>query len=128
MNSAERSARANIGASALRDMVAAVDDKTMRDILRDNRAPQGPCSAVPSSAAPPPSPSRPANVEPQPLSLPPGVPLIDAQLQFLDAKEKAERVAEQNAAAAQTATFQKFMRQAAKWDAVFAEFQKAMLR
>jgi hypothetical protein len=126
MNAAERSARANIDAASLRDMVAAVDDKTMRDILHDNRAPYGPCSQIPSSAAPPPPHPMPSNIQPQPLSLPPGVALIDAQLQFLDEKEKAERAAAQDAMKAQTDAYRKFMHQAAKWDAIFAEFRKTL--
>jgi hypothetical protein len=88
-------------------------------------ATSGPRSALPGSHLEPP-PLRSANVEPQPLSLPPGVPLLDRQLAYLDEVERAQRKAQQTAAAAQTAAFQKFMEQAAKWDAAFAEFQKAM--
>jgi hypothetical protein len=125
MNAAERSARANIDAATLRQMQAACDDATMKGILRDSRAPQSPSSMIPSSHSEPP-PLMPSHVEPRPLQNPPGIALIDRQLEFLDAKEKAERVAEQNAVKAQDEAYRKFMEAAEKWDAAFAEFQKAM--
>jgi hypothetical protein len=116
MNNAERSARANVHPIALRDMQTACDDATMAGILRDNRAPYGPCSAIPSAPSAPPPPLRPSNVEPRPLQPPPGVALLDQQFAFLDAKEKA---AEREAAA-----FQRFMEQCDKWNEWFAEFRK----
>jgi hypothetical protein len=36
--------------SALRAMVEAVPDRLMRDVIRDNRAPSGPTSAIPKSS------------------------------------------------------------------------------
>jgi hypothetical protein len=88
----------------------------------------GPCSALPRQ------PTVVENIDPnpgtgwqkeRPLSPPPGVALLDAQFDFLDAKEKAQRAAEQaaNLAAlkAQNEAFQKIMDQAAKFNAWFTE-------
>jgi hypothetical protein len=93
----------------------------------------GPCSALPRQ------PTVVENIEPnpgtgwqkeRPLQPPAGVALLDAQFDFLDAKEKAQRAAEQaaNLAAmkAQNEAFQKFMQQAAKFDAFLAELRKTL--
>jgi hypothetical protein len=87
----------------------------------------GPRSAIPSAAAPPPPPQMPSHVEPRSLQVP-GVALLDAQFDFLDAKEKVERAAVATQAKAQDEAYRKFMEQAAKWDEWFAKFQKALLR
>ena len=85
----------------------------------------GPCSALPSSAQPSP-PLRPMNIAERPLQVPPGVALLDAQFDLIDAREKAERMAALKAATAQTAAFEKFMKQAAEWDRLFAEWSKRL--
>jgi hypothetical protein len=123
MNAAEKSARANIDAGTLSDMQRACSDETMRGILRDARAPQSPSSMIPSAHWEPP-PERPSQIEPRPLKPPPGVALLDAQFNFLDQKEKAERAANLAAAERQAEAYRKFMDQAAKWDAMFAEFMR----
>ena len=43
-------ARMSMPQSALAAMVAAVPDRLMRDIVRDNRAPTGPTGTIPSSS------------------------------------------------------------------------------
>jgi hypothetical protein len=88
-------------------------------------ATSGPRSQIPSADHPPPRPQMPSSVE-RSLQVP-GVALLDAQFDFLDAKEKATRAVQQNAAAAQMVAFEKFMKQAAEFNRLFAEFVRKKL-
>jgi hypothetical protein len=60
------------------------------------------------------------------LKPPDGVALLDSQFDFLDQKEKAERAANAAAVKRQEEAFQKFMEQAAKFDAQLAELRKRL--
>src|SRR6516165_9951410 len=74
--------RMSMPRSAIEAMIAAEPRGFMSGVVRDNRAPTGPSSAVPRSEqptdvrAPQPS-STPGWVEPTPLGPPPGIDLID---------------------------------------------------
>jgi len=80
-------------ASALAEMVRVVPDNFMRDVVRDNRAPQNP-GMIPDSqqpASPSPQPSAtPGWIEPRPLGPQPGINLVDAQLIADDVRQRAE--------------------------------------
>jgi hypothetical protein len=74
--------------SAVRDMVAAVGDRMVADIVQDQRG----------RAAPSAEPSKPVTKtsgwqEPRPLSAPPGIALADRLVDQQDALDKAEAVA-----------------------------------
>ena len=81
--------------SVVRDM-AVLDDATVKGIIRDNRnAPTGPTGAIPSSrqvtggGGPPPSPT-PGWSEPRPLTNPPGINWVDAQLIADDVRQRSK--------------------------------------
>jgi len=94
--------------SAMEAMVAAEPRGFMAGVVHDNRAPTGRPGAIPSSTQVAGN-RAPANVpgggtgwvNPSPLSPPPGINYVDAQLDAQDAKDRQERI--QQATAADTA-------------------------
>ena len=90
MSAAERGARANIPASALRDMTA-INYNPMADREAYNIAASGPTSAIPKDhrqSAPAAPVSTSGNV--RPLSPPPGIALIDRLVAQTEAQERAK--------------------------------------
>ena len=90
-------ARMSMPRSALQEMVNAVPDDVMRGVLRDNRAPQGRPGVIPSSTQVTGDRARaPVNVpgsgtgwaESAPLSPPPGINYVDAQLIADDVRQR----------------------------------------
>jgi len=92
-------ARMSMPPSALAAMVAAVPDRVMRDIVRDNRAPTGPTGTIPSGSQQPTGGGA-ANVPGSgigwaheiPLSPPPGVQQSDKLVDAQDAGDRAELI------------------------------------
>ena len=92
-------ARMSMPQSALAAMVAAVPDRLMRDIVRDNRAPTGPTGTIPSGSQQPTGGGA-ANVPGSgtgwaheiPLSPPPGVQQSDKLVDAQDAGDRAELI------------------------------------
>jgi len=80
--------RASLSREAMRAMVDAVPDAEVRGILRDGRATQNLRPLAEANARPRPA----ATGWEAPLSPPPGISLIDRQLDVQDAKDRAERI------------------------------------
>jgi hypothetical protein len=93
MSAAERGARANIPASALRDMTA-INYNAMADLKAYGFATGGPCGAIPrnpavETAAPPPQTTSGWQAE-RPLQPQPGIDLIDRMVENATARERAQ--------------------------------------
>ena len=93
MSAAEREARANIPASALRDMTA-INYNAMDDLRAYSFATGGPCGAIPrnpavETAAPPPQNTSGWQAE-RPLQPQPGIDLIDRMCINADQRERAQ--------------------------------------
>jgi hypothetical protein len=91
MNDQEKQARANIHPSTLQDMQRVCGDAGLADIVRDSRAPSGPCSPIPAELTTEPRPlAQPSLgfVEPRPLGPPPGINYVDRLLDAADAKDR----------------------------------------
>ena len=93
MSAAERGARANIPASALRDMTA-INYNAMDDLRAYSFATGGPCGAIPrgpavETAAPPPQNTSGWQAE-RPLQPQPGIDLIDRMCINADQRERAQ--------------------------------------
>jgi hypothetical protein len=74
--------------SAMREMVRAVPDRLVREVVTDNLRKQ-PSSPTPSAAE---KPKGSGWVEPSPLAPPPGVALLDKMMHVEDARDRADRV------------------------------------
>jgi hypothetical protein len=90
MSAAEREARANIPASALRDMTA-IDYNPMADRAAFNIATSGPTSAIPKDYGQP-APVAPVNTSGnvRPLGPMPGIDLVDRICIAADQRERAQ--------------------------------------
>jgi hypothetical protein len=94
-------ARMSMPLSTVREMAQATPTDMLHNIaMRDNRAPTGPGSAIPSSQQL--TNVRGSNVvrgtgwvDAAPLTPPPGIRWVDAQLDAQDAKDRAERIAQE---------------------------------
>jgi hypothetical protein len=96
MSTAEREARANIPASALRDMTA-INYNAMDDLRAYSFATGGPCGAIPrdpavETAAPPPQNTSGWQAE-RPLQPQPGIDLIDRMCINADQRERQQAAA-----------------------------------
>ena len=96
MSAAEREARANIPASALRDMTA-INYNAMDDLRAYSFATGGPCGAIPrnpavETAAPPPQNTSGWQAE-RPLQPQPGIDLIDRMCINADQRERQQAAA-----------------------------------
>jgi len=82
--------------STLMEMAAAVPDRMIKDIERDNQAPTGRPGMIPSSQVSGPgggvTGSGTGWVAPNPLSPPPGVNILDKIMDHEDAKDRAELI------------------------------------
>jgi hypothetical protein len=94
--------RVSMPMSAMRELAEAAPDNVLRDIVRDNRAPQGPSSAGASGQLTKTSsnPGIPGSntsgwLRETPLSNPPGINYVDMLCEVDAAKQRGERMVEE---------------------------------